>query len=256
MSLAQFRGSRWTLDDSAAESARFGLEITRAVVPRDTPVDALPALAASIEQSSADIVILRTPAERSDAAALTPRGYRALPAGTLVYWEGRLDRVRDVEPRAGLTTRPVGAADREQVADLIARIFDGYRNHYSADPLLDDALAATGYAEWAERTVLGAQSGSVILDDGGSPRGVATASSGGEWEIELAGILPEHQRGGLYAHLLRGIHESARAAGAERVVISTQSHNIGVQRAWARLGYEPIDAIETVHLVRDGLLPV
>jgi hypothetical protein len=94
------------------------------------------------------------------------------------------------------------------------------------------------------------------LEADGVVVGVATASSAeSEWEIELAGIVPDRQRGGLYAHLLRGIHDGARHAGADRVVISTQSHNIGVQRAWARLGYEPIDAIETVHLVREGLLP-
>ena len=59
---------------------------------------------------------------------------------------------------------------------------------------------------------------------------------------------------GIYAHLLAEVERRAAERGAAEVVISTQGHNVRVQRVWARYGFEPVHAMLTVHLVRPELL--
>lgn len=73
-------------------------------------------------------------------------------------------------------------------------------------------------------------------------------------EILLAGVVSRARGRGLYAHLLAAVEGRALARGAREVVISTQGHNTGVQRAWARYGFEPALTFLTVHLVRSRLL--
>jgi GNAT superfamily N-acetyltransferase len=59
---------------------------------------------------------------------------------------------------------------------------------------------------------------------------------------------------GRYAVLLAACAAEAHRRGLSRLIISTQVHNVRVQRAWARLGLRPFAAIETVHAVRRNLL--
>lgn len=252
MSLAEFGGSEVVLRDSPAESARFGLRIDRLVVPERAPLDAVRGVLAG---SDADVVIARYPAARLETARiLWAAGRTTIPAGTLMYWRADPGGTVRPGPDARFSTGGVTAGDEQTVADLIARAFAGYRNHYAADPLLDPAHAATGYVEWATTTAL-AGDATTVLREGGEAIGIATVTArDDEWEIELAGIVPEHQGRGRYAHLLDGVHRRAVEAGARSVVISTQASHSGVQRAWARAGYLPVGAVETVHLVRSALL--
>jgi RimJ/RimL family protein N-acetyltransferase len=71
--------------------------------------------------------------------------------------------------------------------------------------------------------------------------------------IDLAGIVAAERGAGRYAHLLHGVHDVLRQAGAREVVIATQAENETVQRAWARAGYRPDGVLRTVHLVRSSL---
>ena len=97
----------------------------------------------------------------------------------------------------------------------------------------------------------------MVLEQAGTEAiGLATlAHTAGTTEILLAGIIRAARGRRRYAHLLAGVEEAARAHGAERLVISTQAHNAGVQRAWARYGFEPVGSVHTVHAVRRDLLP-
>jgi hypothetical protein len=51
------------------------------------------------------------------------------------------------------------------------------------------------------------------------------------------------------------VEDQAADTGVSQVLISTQGHNVRVQRAWSRYGLEPVATFVTVHLVRSGLLP-
>ena len=78
--------------------------------------------------------------------------------------------------------------------------------------------------------------------------------SAGEAEILLAGLTSAAQGRGLYPLLLKAVGQQAMARGCPRVTISTQAHNIRVQRAWAKAGFRPFAAITTVHAMTPGVL--
>ncbi|MEI8080807.1 MAG: hypothetical protein WCI74_03075, partial [Actinomycetes bacterium] len=145
----------------------------------------------------------------------------------------------------------------------IISIFDGYPNHYSYDPVLGDADVAASYARWTGRLLRAEENLTLLAQTDGNLAGVTLcALSGRDVEVVLAGILPEHRRSGFYGALLASVAKAATTQGqdsngpgpVDRLVISTQLDNIAVQRAWARLGLQPLTSFETVHLVNPRLL--
>ncbi|WP_380167452.1 GNAT family N-acetyltransferase [Jannaschia sp. R86511] len=276
MSWEGLAGGGTTLSASPAESARFGLTVERLTVGVAAPAGPGRAedVAALLDASEADVVVVRLPADAADLAAAVATGPRtALPAGTLVYWEHVAGRGapgpaarEDVEVLAGSQLDPATAADLPGTVEaVVTASFTGYGNHYSVDPLMPDDLALAGYVEWAQASVAQGGDDVHLLRHAGRVAGLATTSRGsapstdgrpGEHlEILLAGLVPGSQGQGLYGHLLQGVLDRAVDAGLGRVVISTQAHNTRVQRAWARAGFEPFAAVETVHCVAPGLLP-
>jgi ribosomal protein S18 acetylase RimI-like enzyme len=143
------------------------------------------------------------------------------------------------------------------VREVVRSSFRDYGNHYTANPLLDPAAALAGYEDWAVRSLRSDPGNVLVMMEGGAPIGMATlepGADGNHCEILLAGLVPAAQGRRLYDGLLEGCERAAAARGATRIVISTQVHNVRVQRAWARHGLRPFAAIETVHLVDRRLL--
>jgi ribosomal protein S18 acetylase RimI-like enzyme len=253
-------GEGWSLSPSPAETARFGLEVARLVVRRGAAAES-DRLTRDLRACSADLIVARYPADEHWLPALLAGvGRDVLPAGALTYWSLPTERAPETASRPEVTVR--SAADMEPAAatalvhDLITDTFTSYGNHYAVNPLLDPGLALEGYVEWALSALGDADHVVLVMSVDSEPAAVATcALDGGDLEILLAGVLPRFQGQGRYASLLAAVAATARAEGRERVVISTQVHNARVQRAWARFGFEPIDAFETAHLLRRGLLP-
>ncbi|WP_214412860.1 GNAT family N-acetyltransferase [Sphaerisporangium fuscum] len=235
---------------SPQESARFGCSVERLTVPGGAR---FPSVREAILASAADVIVVRYPAEHVDwFARLTALGRTAVFADSLAYWRLRAGEGRAPGPSAGLSPRPVGEV--AEVRRLVAEIFSSYRNHYLANPLFGASQALAGYQEWAVRSA--AERGCLGLWSADEEAFLALATldeDGPRTEILLAGVVPQAQGGGLYAHLLRGVEERTLARGAREVLISTQGHNVRVQRAWARYGFEPVEAVLTVHLIRPRL---
>jgi hypothetical protein len=124
--------------------------------------------------------------------------------------------------------------------------------------LLDPDLALEGYVDWVARTLHASPGAGAVLVDGDRVLGFGTwvlDHDGDHAEFLLGGMRAEARGRGWYALLLV---ETARAASDARigtVLISTQGSNVGVQRAWARLGLRPRADVTTAHLVRRDLLP-
>lgn len=233
------------------ESKRFGVSVDRITVSASagTPLDEV---LAAVDKSAADVVVLRYPArEVSWFAALATGPRTALLADSLVYWSLPVGKGRRPAPLAGFNARLEGAVDDDLLDDLVGDIFGDYGNHYCANPLFKRSEALAGYQEWARRSVT--ETGAVVLR--GPDRRVlalATIDQQRSWtEVELAGVVPAEQGRGRYAHLLAAVED---ASTSRRLVISTQGHNTGVQRAWARYGFEPVHTVLTVHLVTARLL--
>jgi GNAT superfamily N-acetyltransferase len=240
---------------SPLESARFGCSVERLTVSAAAGAP-LAAVREEILRSTADVIVLRYPAEHIGwFAALNDLGRTAVFADSLVYWRLPAGRGRAPAPARELsvTTAPGAAA----VAALVADIFSAYGCHYLANPLFDPERALAGYQEWALDSA--AEDGCVALrgpdGDGSDLLAFATLDEDADrTEILLAGVVPPPQGRGLYAHLLKAVEDRTLAHGAREVVISTQGHNTRVQRAWARYGFEPVQTLLTVHLVRSLLL--
>ncbi len=239
---------------SPYESSRFGVSVDRVTVSRDAGTT-LAEVAAAVSASDADVVLLRYPAREVTWFAELAAGPRtAILADTLVYWAVPVGSGRPPEPVTGLTACVETGIDDALVDEVVADIFGDYGNHYCANPLFDPAGALAGYQEWARRSI--AADGAVVLrGPSGDVAALATISHGGPvTEIHLAGVVPAEQGRGRYAHLLAAVEAAAAGAGSKRLVISTQAHNTGVQRAWTRYGFEPVYTLLTVHLVRRELL--
>lgn len=236
------------IHDSEVESRRFGYRLARctvAIASSTTPID----ISQAIEAHGAEVTIIRYPAERAAwFARMTEHlsNHVVIYADTLIYWELKVGSGKPLETVPDVrTTTP---SDLGTIGDLASRIFAGYVNHYSANPLLSAQAASDGYTQWAMTTHL---QDAILLLEAATPVGLATFELTPEYlEILLAGVVPSVQGRGLYAHLLKGLESRARDAGLSRVVISTQVHNAKVQRAWARYGLEPLTSFNTIHAIR------
>ena len=274
MAWDDFAGVDVNVTSSQVETARFGISLGRVSVGWELPASgpayerAAEALNVAMAESSEDVLVVRYPAHVVSLGAVVAVSERSvLPAGALTYWGSEAEDVTAMSPRSPegdldvvtATDLPGSVDDVGRVVDaVIADSFAGYGNHYLANPLLDPDAVLAAYRDWARRSLEASRRDVLVLRAAGTPIGVATcvASRDGisHLEVLLAGVVSAAQGGGMYAVLLAGCALEARRRGLQRLIISTQVHNIRVQRAWARLGLHPFAAVETVHAVRAGLL--
>ena len=273
MSWDQLLAPGLTVRDSPAETERFGCSIQRVTIGPG-PVEPA-ALLAQIEHLPADVLVVRYDAARLELPGTFARSRRAVvPAGTLTYWEKPVSDTAPSAPPPAPPAAPSGvavvpantmgieapeglAAVTAVVREIVLTSFEDYGNHYSANPLLDPAAALAGYQEWAVRSLMDDPGNVLVMTEHDKPVGMATLEpgpDGHDLEILLAGLVPAAQGRRLYASLLQACEVVAAARGASRLVISTQVHNVRVQRAWAREGLRPFAAVETVHLIDRDLL--
>ncbi|MCO6008551.1 hypothetical protein NE236_26615 [Actinoallomurus purpureus] len=242
---------------SPYDSARFGIAVDRISVSAASAATLEDVLDA-INASTADVVVLRYPADRmSWFAVLTELDRTAIVGDNLVGWKLATGQGRRPPP----LPRGLEIVDSVSAAEMDAMIvgaFRDYDNHYLANPLLDPALVLAGYQEWARREIT---SGVVAIRnsesrdrESGMLGFVTYGAASGVAEIALGGVVSGAQNAGLYLHLLAGMEDRAASRGIESVVISTQSRNVRVQRRWADYGFKPVLSIFTVHLIRRGLL--
>jgi hypothetical protein len=190
---------------------------------------------------------------------LAASGRVVLPADTLTYWDTAATDLaaRPVTPDAPPRVVRADQVDPAELHAAVADVFAGYVNHYAANPLLDPALALEGYVDWVARTLQAQPDAGAVLVDGDRVLGFGTwtLERGDHSEFLLGGMRAEARGRGWYALLLVETARAALAAGVPKVLISTQGSNVGVQRAWSRLGLRPRADFTTAHLVRPGLLP-
>jgi GNAT superfamily N-acetyltransferase len=236
---------------SALDRERFGLVTARA--PHFTG-ETLGEALRFCRTNDVQMLIGRCAAEDLSAAqAMEAAGGQLMDV--LVYWVRALDRIGP-EEATSVPVRPSRPSDVEAVRAVAAASFRGYFGHYHADQRLDRAKCDEVYASWAERSCLDPDVASRVLvaEHEGRVAGFLTLLGRGpeEQEIILNGVDPAVQRQGTYRALVLAAVGHARADGARRLTVSTQLINIGVQKTWARLGFEPSRSYLTFHLWFDG----
>lgn len=258
MSWDALQGDVVTHAASALESDRFGLTIGRVVVGQQaSEASCSQTLTALLDTAAEELLIVRWPTHMMTLGAAVAASQRAIiPADVLMYWEVPTDELRPPSAAVvglGLVTAVPTEADsatRAALEHVVRDSFRDYGNHYTANPRLDRELALAGYLDWATRSLTEDPQNVVLLLHWDEPVAVATLTvggGGGDLEILLAGLTGTTQGRGWYQHLLAGVGEQARARGCNRVIISTQAHNVRVQRAWSRAGFRPFGALTTVH---------
>jgi GNAT superfamily N-acetyltransferase len=235
---------------SAIDTERFGARIARE--PQAT-AEGFPAALRTCREQRIAMLIVRCAGEDLRAAqAIEAAGGRLMD--TLVYWRRDLEKPRPA-PSPGVV-RPLRPGDLDAVRGVSAASFRGYFGHYHADARLDRAKADEAYASWAERSCVDPAAATRVLvaEHDGRVVGFLTLLERGaeEQEIILNAVDPAFQRHGLYRELLLASMASARADGARWLSVSTQLVNIGVQKAWARAGFELASSHYTFHLWFDA----
>jgi len=246
---------------SEVESRRFGLAIGRVVVGQRVTwsQETSGRLAAALDRDE-DVLIVRYPSQLATCAGvLAATGRDVLPADSLTYWQASSATVASSASVDASTPEMVRAdeVDPGKLSHAVAVAFANYVNHYSANPLLDPALATEGYVDWVARTLRAdPENGAVLVSDGEVDAwGMWLADpSGANLEWMLAGVTPRARGRALYGVLMARAGQVAVSRGIPRVVTSTQGANVGIQRVWARAQLLPMADLMTVHLVRRGLL--
>jgi ribosomal protein S18 acetylase RimI-like enzyme len=258
MTWDSYAGNELALRPSPLESARFGISVSRLTVGwQADELTAAEFVTANFASARDHLVIARWPTHMltiGSAAATSSR--KILIADVLVYWEAPPDRVLALTAppvASGLSVTPACATGEHAsrtVEDIVRDSFRQYGSHYVANPDIDPAAALDGYVEWVDNTLARRPEDVLLLREDERAVGLAAVVVGAEGhdlEIELAGLRSADQGRGWYAALLHACAAEATSRGCHRLIISTQVHNIRVQRAWTRVGLAPFAALSTAH---------
>ena len=127
-----------------------------------------------------------------------------------------------------------------QVVDL----FDDYRGHYGANP----APEATD--RWLREQLTWDRLRIFVAADGDKAAGFATVTVMPAaltlrtvWNIRDLYIDPGHRRGGAGRTLLAHVTQEARAEGAHRLSLQTETGNAAAQGLYASFGFEPVSGL-------------
>ena len=237
--------------DSTLESRRFSLNIGRLIVSFDDQIgDA--ELAQLCHDSSFDLLIVRASASRNllTNALSNISSHRTIHADTLLYFQKSLKGTSpSPQPHSmGLLQTDEHTAYQQLVRD----VFPNYANHYSANPMLNQALCLEGYVEWAS-SLVNNDTGHVFVSrttTGQLASFIAIQGEGNTAEIALNGTAPSSQGSGIYSDLLTYACAELGALGFSEINTSTQSSNDKVIRTWIQKGFNYVTAINTYHVIR------
>jgi len=234
--------------DSAIESARFGMRISRGS-SGDWESHTKQFLTDML-QCDSDVVILRTRDVKPELEFASPN-FSAIDAGTLTYWSS--DQNPSFEALEENMSYSPAAETLEDYLAILENCFAGYVNHYSYNPLFNKFSPCEAYLDWAKSQALSNDENyfSGVLRVSGEPVGAITGiRDGNVLEPVLGGIRSEFKGRGLYKYLISGFWESAKLAPNSRLVISTQMENTDVQAAWRKLNWHHEFDIYTTHFMR------
>jgi len=188
-------------------------------------------------------------AEIHAAQAMEREGF--LLMDTLVYYVFDLMK-KKIPPDTGTATiSPIKPGEEKDVEAVANDSFRGYFGHYHADERLDRAQCDEAYRSWALRSCVSRDVADEVLVAKlkGTIVGFATLrlNSPEEGEGVLFGVAPSAQGHGIYRSFMITGMEWCLSKGRARMVVSTQTTNLAVQKVWTRLGFEPNNVIYTFH---------
>lgn len=241
--------SAFSLSPAPLEGHRFGMKVFRGTLET---LDGK-ALRAFLLDQEADLAIIRTPGDGQTVATQFERaGFPFLHADVLVYYEMDLTTF---EPKSlrnpGLEFVLCGKSLQPELSKLVETIFSGYRNHYNANPFLPADRILEGFQEWAVDYGSGEvpdRCAWLVRRDGQWVAFATCSEAGNTCEGVLYGVHPDHAGGGLYSDLIRFTQAHYKAKGLSTMKVSTQIHNLAVQKVWSREGFTLSQCLHTWHV--------
>lgn len=235
---------------AAAESRRFSVSVINVRCGRDSRVS----LEDLLNGWEFDLAVCRFPSGNAHISKqLSTISNRLIVADPTVYWAGSVESNVVSENAVGDLVL-VGSENLDVVRGIVRSSFTGYQSHWHHNSMTSSINMIDAYIEWLEAVVDEPNHEVYVLHmpRHKQPVGMALLEYGkSHTEVLLAGIVAEYQGQGNYASILEGVETVSRNRGLGRVVISTQSSNVNVQKAWARYGWLPDTTLQTIHLLKE-----
>jgi ribosomal protein S18 acetylase RimI-like enzyme len=76
----------------------------------------------------------------------------------------------------------------------------------------------------------------------------ASLMLGTAWSIRDLYVAPRHRRSGVAHALLQHVVDEARAAGAQRVSLQTETDNIPARTLYTEVGFQPVTGLALLNL--------
>ncbi|AYF28074.1 hypothetical protein CSH63_11580 [Micromonospora tulbaghiae] len=152
----------------------------------------------------------------------------------------------------GMTTTIVPIALAHPAFDQVAALFDDYRVHYG-QPSTPQITRSWLHDQIAQHRISVAAAVRADRVRGFITVTVTPASLmlGTSWSIRDLYVAPRHRRSGIANALLQHVIRNARAAGAHRVSLQTETDNIPALTLYTEIGFQPVTGPELLNLTFD-----
>ncbi|MFH1540162.1 MAG: GNAT family N-acetyltransferase [bacterium] len=232
---------------SAIDEERFGIRSARATY---VTLETLPSLMDFCRKNSVVFLIARCLSTEIHAVQEMEReGF--LLMDTLICYKFDLKKTPIPPDEGKIIIRPFQPGEEDVVRATATDSFREYYGHYHSDKRLDRAKCDEVYSSWAYRscTLSDVANEVLVADEKGSILGFASLRATAPEEVEwnCGGVVPSAHRKGVFRSLCIHSLKWALSQGANCMVQSTVIPNLGVQKTWLRLGFEPTHAFYTFH---------
>lgn len=140
--------------------------------------------------------------------------------------------------RADVSVRPAGPEHARQIAGLHARLFD------------------PAWTEDTVRQLLASSTCTALIALGTEPEGalgfVISQTAVDEAEVLSIGVSTGHQRHGIGDRLLRGLVQSLKARGIDRLFLEVAAGNAAARALYIRQGFREIGRRKAYYRYADG----
>ncbi|MGC3862411.1 GNAT family N-acetyltransferase [Micromonospora chersina] len=151
-----------------------------------------------------------------------------------------------------MTTTIVPIAAAHPAFDQVAALFDDYRAHYG-QPSVPEITRSWLHDQLAQHRISAAAATRADHVCGFITVTIMPASLmlGTSWSIRDLYVAPHHRRSGIANALIQHVIHSARAAGARRVSLQTETDNIPALTLYTDIGFQPVTGLELLNLTFD-----
>jgi len=232
-----------------AESRRFGFRVlnaqcgARSQGKEDT-------LSSALSSQNYDLVVVRYSVLLTGIDDLLAKlDKQIIYTDSTVYWGISIRHNLSHKTPLNVKVQRVDGNFIDVIERVVNSSFSGYHSHWHDNVRTRGIRMEDAYNEWVRSKITSEESRCYLMYVDDEPAGFALTDTRDQvGEILLAGISREFQSKGLYQHLLAHIETEMHQYKVEELVISTQSQNSNVQKAWERYGLVPLLTVRTVHV--------